>query len=372
MLRAGFIGFGRMGICHFAVLNPHPGVKVVGISDPSVVMRGILKNYVDKELQLFGDYRDMLEKQDLDVIVISTPPSTHAEIIKAAVDKGIHIFVEKPFCLEADDGESILQSLEGRKLITQVGYVNRFCETFATAKGIIDSGELGKLIAYSSEMYSSTVIKEASAGWRSKKNEGGGCLYEMASHAIDLSAFLFGMPDSVSGSVLNKIYSQNVDDQVLSTFKHDDGVVGSLSVNWSDPAYRKPSNELSGLFENGKIVVNKYGLRIFAKKDIEVLKLKAGWNTNYLAEMSDNVRFYARGNEFTSQLDHFVQSVVDRVPTRTPLAEGHAVDMVIHAIKQNAGSNLDCRVSSVASQLAQQPQVNESFISRILKKIRGL
>lgn len=371
MLNAGFIGFGRMGICHFAILNPHPDVQVVGVSDPSAIMRGIMKKYVTDNLGLFGDYREMLASKELDFVVISTPPSTHGEIVREAIRRGIHVFVEKPFCLDAKEGDELISELRKTNIITQVGYVNRFCETFTEARRIIEYGGLGRLISYSSEMYSATVIKETNSGWRSKKAEGGGCLYEMASHAIDLSRHLFGSPDTVSGSVLNKIYSEDVDDQVLTCFKHDDGVVGSLSVNWSDPSYRKPSNQLVGLFENAKLVVNKYGLRVFAKTDLPNLEFKAGWNTKYLTDLTKNVRFYARGNEFTEQLDHFVKSVINGSESITPFEEGHAVDLVIHAIKKNERMATDCRIDSILSDSMSITENQPSLWKRIRNIFKG-
>ena len=59
MLRAGFIGFGRMGITHFSILNTHPSVEIVAVCDQSKTMMNILKKYVD--IETYSDYRKMID-----------------------------------------------------------------------------------------------------------------------------------------------------------------------------------------------------------------------------------------------------------------------------------------------------------------------
>ena len=60
MLRAGFIGFGRMGVTHFSILNTHPSVKIAAVSDQSKTMLSILKKYMDVEI--YSDYKEMINR----------------------------------------------------------------------------------------------------------------------------------------------------------------------------------------------------------------------------------------------------------------------------------------------------------------------
>ncbi len=161
--------------------------------------------------------------------------------IQYAADQGVHIFVEKPFAMNVAEGEETLSHLQGKPLVNQVGYVNRFNEVFMKVKGLLNSGLIGEVRNFSSEMYGPTVVKTKS-GWRSKKKLGGGCMYEFASHCIDLAIYLFGKPDSVAGSVMQSIYSAEVEDLVTSTFVYEAGYTGTITVNWSDELYRKPTN----------------------------------------------------------------------------------------------------------------------------------
>ena len=86
MLRAGFIGFGRMGITHFSILNTHPSVKIVAICDASNTLLNVIRKYM--EIDFYDNYQKMMEEVDLDFVLISTPADSHAKIINAAIEKG--------------------------------------------------------------------------------------------------------------------------------------------------------------------------------------------------------------------------------------------------------------------------------------------
>jgi len=198
-------------------------------------------------------------------------------------------------------------------LVNQVGYVNRFNDMFLKAKELIENGMLGKIIRFKSEMFSNTISKENEGeGWRGSEESGGGCLNEMGSHAIDLVNYIIGVPDSASGSMLNKVYSKNVDDIFSSTLIYKNGITGTLYVNWCDPSYRKPSNKLEIFGQEGKLLVDQHDLKIFLKEPNPKYNLKKGWNIVYITDIFNNVPFYVRGNEFTSQLYHFIDCINDR------------------------------------------------------------
>lgn len=337
MLRAGFIGFGRMGITHYSILNGMPNVEAVAICEPSKTMQGVLGKYLD--VQLYSDYRSMMDTAALDFIVVSTPPDSHAEIIDYALEKGIHFFVEKPLAPSVQDSSRIVEKLANVEICNQVGYVNRFIETFLEVKRMLDAGVIGEIKSFSSEMYSATVLKDASGGWRAKKKAGGGCMYEMASHCIDLAVYLFGTPSSVKGSVTQSIYSSNVEDLVSSTLVYEQGVTGRITVNWSDPAYRKPANIITVNGTKGKIIASKYHLKTFLLEARDDFDLKEGWNSQYMTDLAENVSFYVRGNEFSRQWESFIQNVEEKKQALSTCESALQTDLIIDAITEDAASS---------------------------------
>lgn len=307
MLRGGFIGFGRMGITHFSILNSHPNVEVVSVCDQSGMMLDILGKYVP--VRTYTDPGRMLEESQLDFAIVSTPPDSHLEIVKQCIGRGLHVFVEKPMTLSAEESRKLVACVGDGKVVNQVGYVIRFNEVFSAAKQLLDAGLLGEIKNFNSEMFGCTVIRDNAGGWRSKKKMGGGCMYEFASHCIDIAVYFFGMPARVGGSVLQSIYSSQVEDLVSSNFMYDSGMSGSILVNWSDESYRKPTNIVKIFGTQGRMIADKHAYKVYLKQAAPEFGLEAGWNTRYITELAQGARFYVRGNEFTRQLDYFVESI---------------------------------------------------------------
>lgn len=339
MLKAGFIGFGRMGITHLSILNSHPSVKITAVCDQSTTMLNILKKYVDVEV--YSDYRKMIEGTELDFVVISTPSDSHSEIINYAIEKDLHIFTEKPFAMTTADGLKSLEYLKGKPLINQVGYVNRFNEVFMEVKKLLDAETIGDVKNFSCEMYGATVLKDTGSSWRAKRKTGGGCMYEFASHCIDLAVYLLGKPDKVVGSLTQSIYSSNVEDLVNSNFVYNRGCHGSIMVNWSDETYRKPTNIVTIFGTKGKIIADKHAYKIYLKEPDPNNGFNEGWNTRYITDFAKSVRFYVRGNEFTRQLDYFVDCIEqERTDNISSFEDALITDILMEEITNDAARSM--------------------------------
>ena len=339
MLKAGFIGFGRMGITHFSILNTHPSVEIAGMCDQSGTMLNMVKKYVGVEV--YSDYRKMIAEIPLDFVIISTPPNSHSEIIRFAIDNNIHTFTEKPFALTVADGQQTFAHLENKPLVNQVGYVNRFHDIFMEVKKLLNTGVIGKVKNFNSEMYGAIVLKDSKASWRGKRKMGGGCMYEFASHCIDLIVYFLGQPHNVVGSVLQSIYSSGVEDLVSSTFIYNKGISGTVMVNWSDESYRKPTFIINIFGTKGKITAYKQSYKIFLKNDDQVNGFHKGWNTRYITDIARGVRFYVRGNEFTRQLDYFVDCIEQgRTDNIASFAEALKTDIIMEEIIKDTARSL--------------------------------
>ena len=190
-------------------------------------------------------------------------------------------------------------------------------------------------------MYGANVLKDSKGSWRGKRKAGGGCMYEYASHCIDLVVYLFGKPDRVTGSVMQSIYSSDVEDLVNSNFIYGKGLSGSIMVNWSDETFRKPTNIIKILGTKGKIIADKHAFKIFLKEADQRNGFKKGWNTRYITKFAKSVRFYVRGNEFTRQLDYFVDCIEQgRTDNISSFAEALKTDIIMEEITKDATRSL--------------------------------
>lgn len=309
-IKIGIIGFGRMGITHYSIINSHPKVKIIAIADTSDTVLKLLKRNIS-EINVYSSYITLLEEEELNAVLVCTPPNLHYPIIKICAYKGIHVFVEKPFTTQYTMAIELAQIFSKKNLINQVGYVNRYNDIFSKARFFLEHSLVGNIVRFRSEMFSSTIIEpEKSTSWRSVRESGGGVVFEIAAHSIDLVNYLIGKPDKIIGSSLNIIFSKNIEDAVSSTLLYKNGINGTIYANWSDESYRKPINKIEIFGKLGKILADQFSLKIFMKYPNREFKLHKGWNTLYITDVFKPVPFYVRGNEFTRQLYSFIECIV--------------------------------------------------------------
>jgi predicted dehydrogenase len=240
------------------------------------------------------------------------------------------------------EGQETLNHLHAKSLVNQIGYVNRFNEIFMEVKRILESGMIGEVKNFRSEMYGATVLKDSKKSWRGRRKSGGGCMYEFASHCIDLVVYFLGQPEKVMGSVMQRIYSSDAEDLVSSGFVYENGASGTILVNWSDETFRKPTNIVTIFGTKGKIVADKHAYKIFLKEPNHENGFHKGWNTRYITDFGYNVRFYVRGNEFTRQLDYFVNCIKKGLDKNiSSFAEAHKTDAVMEEIANDANHLLN-------------------------------
>lgn len=339
-IKLGIIGFGRMGITHYSIINTHPHVEIVSVADPSQTTLDILKKQLPK-LQVFEDYKNLIIQSKPNAVIVATPPHLHHPICDLSRQNNIHVFVEKPFTTSVDLAKDLSDKYQNSSLVNQVGYVNRFNDVFIEVRKLVKLGVIGEIVRFKSEMFSSTIIKkEKTDTWRSQRENGGGVVYEMAAHTIDLVNYIVGVPDKIFGSSMNRIYSKNVEDIMSSTFAYKNGCIGTIYVNWSDESFRKPSNKIEIFGLNGKILADQHGMKIFMKDVNKEFNYRKGWNTINITDIFTQVPFYVRGNEFTRQLYHFADTISGRVKGDVcTFRDGYNTQKIINDIFTDAEIN---------------------------------
>src|SRR5918911_1069415 len=169
-----------MGLSHLAIVKAHPEVELAAVCDSSGYVLGVLKKYTG--VATYGDYDAMLRELDLDAVLIATPSRAHADMVQKALDRGLHVFCEKPLTLSPADSTRLAALAREKGLVTQVGYHNRFVGAFAEAKRLLDAGAIGTVTHVLGEAYGPVVLQPKGGTWRSRKDEGGGALYDYAAH----------------------------------------------------------------------------------------------------------------------------------------------------------------------------------------------
>lgn len=339
MIRLGMVGLGKMGLSHLAIARAHPDIDLVAACDTTAYLTDVLNKYTG--LKCYDDLDRMLAEEKLDAVLISTPSKLHAGMVQKALERGLHVFCEKPFVLDVNDGERLVQLAESKGLVTQVGYHYRFVGAFQEAARIVRSGALGTVHHVRAEAYGPVVLKAKGGTWRSAKSEGGGALYDYACHAIDLVNSIAGVPAAVSGVVRHGVFSRDVEDEVYCSLHYSDGANGQLCVNWSDESFRKMSTKISVWGTNGRITADRQECQIYLREPHAALPdTPAGWTVRYTTELTKEVWYYLRGEEYSAQIDYFVRSIENRrVDGENSFRSALQADRVVAMILAEAGGS---------------------------------
>jgi predicted dehydrogenase len=335
MIKTGIIGLGKMGISHAAIVGAHADVEMAGVCDTSSFMLNAFKKFSSTET--FSDFKEMVDKKHPDAVFVATPTKFHYPIVKYALENNIHVFCEKPFCLHASEGKELVSLAESKNLVNQVGYHNHFIGTFRELKRLLKTNVLGDLVHFTGEAYGPVVTKEKGSSWRSKPEEGGGCLNDYASHVLNLIQEVIGRPKTIVGTLLKSIYSNGVEDAVYSLLSLQSGVSGVLSVNWSDETYRKMSTTLTVIGKKGKIICDATEIKIFLREANKKEHFEKGWTIRYITDFAIPVNYYLRGEEYSAQIDNFMDCIKNRKQSAVNTFEQALyTDTVIEMILQNA------------------------------------
>ena len=143
-VRVGVIGagWGQLQIESFRRVR---AMEVVALCDSDKAkLESVAKRY--KIATTFSNHRDLLARDDVDLISIATPPGLHYAITRAAIDAGKHVVCEKPLALAENDARDLLAHAEKQNIVHAVDYEMRYLPAIAYAKELIDEEYLGQLL----------------------------------------------------------------------------------------------------------------------------------------------------------------------------------------------------------------------------------
>lgn len=144
-IRLGVIGFGVQGHFDLATALKVPGVELAGICDLYTGRIENAKELYGKDLYTTRNYKELLDRSDIDAVIIATHDVWHARITLDALAKGKHVYVEKPMVYKIDEGHKIIQAQKKYNKVLQVGSQRVSSIGLAKAKELLAAGEIGKL-----------------------------------------------------------------------------------------------------------------------------------------------------------------------------------------------------------------------------------
>ena len=206
-LNVALIGYKFMGKAHSYALMACPFFFKDGLLPVRKVIVGRHAAPLQQAAKDFGweeystDWREVVNRPDIDVVDIASPPNTHAEIAIEAAKAGKHIFCEKPFTISLAEAEQALEAVRRTGVKHMVGFTYRRVPAIGLAKNLIDSGRLGRIYHWRAVYLQDWIMDpQFPRIWKlNKVIAGSGSHHELNSHLIDLALYLVGRMTRVVG-----------------------------------------------------------------------------------------------------------------------------------------------------------------------------
>jgi len=322
-VRIGIVGLGSIAqLVHLPMLKKLNNVIIVAVSE---VNKNRLLNVGEKFgiKNLYTNYEEMLEKEELDAVIIATPTDSHLPIALKCIEKGKNILVEKPISRSLEETQLIVDAAKKHDTKVMVGMNFRYRPDVMLLKSIIMSGDLGDIFY----VKCGWLRKQSSEGqWFTKKEtSGGGVMLDLGIVLLDLSLWLLSFPDIESVSTQNFfINTTSVEDCSLSMIRCRPNALINLETSWSLSS-EKDTFYLDIYGTKGSASLNP--LRVFKKINDQQIDMTPSGSDNYLALFKKS---------YLNELKHFLGAVQGVNPLFSPAEESLLRMKIIASMYQSA------------------------------------
>lgn len=286
-LRVGIAGYGVVGQRRRYIIDLHPSLDVVAVSDINYQF-----DEVNNGIRHVSDYRELLS-ENIDVLFVCLPNYLAAEVTIAGLRHGCHVFCEKPPGRDLSDISRVIEierENPGKKL--QYGFNHRYHDSIRDALRIIRSGEMGNLINLRGVYGKSGFFGVAGPDWRTDRSRsGGGILLDQGIHLVDIMRLFAGEFVEVKSFVENDYWGYQVEDNAYAILRTNAGVVATLH---SSATQWQHKFELEISLDHGAILLSGIlsGSKSYGEEKITIIRRECnkpalgGTTTKYLEDNS--------------------------------------------------------------------------------------
>jgi predicted dehydrogenase len=199
-VRFGVIGCGAIAYwSHLRELKRLRGAHLLAAADPDPAARERAARLA--KIPTYSEASQLLERPDVDAVVICAPTHLHADLAMAAARAGKHVYLEKPIATSADDAQRLAKVVRQTDICLVVGFNRRCHPLHVQARELIASGAIGAVRAVLS-CFNEPLVPATMPAWKRARSTGGGVLLDLASHHVDLLRwFLNDEPTAVEAII---------------------------------------------------------------------------------------------------------------------------------------------------------------------------
>jgi predicted dehydrogenase len=204
-VRIGVIGYGAMGKAHAYGYTAVPVIRPLPVTPKLVVISGRNEKAVAAAAAAYGfeswttDWHSIVERPDIDIVDICTPPGTHAEIVEAAASNGKAVFCEKPLSVSVASATAAVDAVNKNGVLNAIGFNYRRLPAVALMKELVDRGDVGDVLLWRGVWLSDEFLDPAIPfDWRFDRQMGGTTIGDLGSHLVDMAEWMIGPMAEVS------------------------------------------------------------------------------------------------------------------------------------------------------------------------------
>ena len=292
MLKVGVVGVGGISGAHIPAWEEIKEVELVALCD---IRQERLDQYPAK--RHYNDFKEMLEKEELDILDICLPTYLHADYAIMAMEKGINVICEKPISLKEEDVERVYSTAKKNNVKFMIAQVLRFWPEYELLKDIFDTEKYGKLLSGTMTRLG-CYPKWSWDGWMMDEKRSGLVPFDLHIHDLDFMVYAFGMP-KVAHQFRSKLPDQ---DFISLSYDFGDFQINS-EASWYATCYPFTA-EFRFQFENA-VVANENGKMLIHLRDDERIDLSED------AEGDTGDINLPKSNAYANEINYFANCVVE-------------------------------------------------------------
>lgn len=292
------IGVGVVGLgwaaqrIHLPRIQETPEMMLIGVTDVSV--EGTKEIACLYNVKGFTNYIDLCECKDIDAVFILTPPSSHFEIAEIACENQKHIFCEKPIALNLDETEQMVKKARKANVTLMTGYMMRFSPNIRVLKEMLPllGGNLKANTAYV------LSLPPDKATFQYDRRLGGGALFDMGTHHVDLLRWFFGEAKPID---VDMKVEGDVDVLTRFQLRFNSGVTTLSEISWTSP-----------VFENSIYIEGEKGYVQTNFSATKAIDTRVYFNLQNVFREAGELSLSIRDSKdpYQKEIDHFVTSVL--------------------------------------------------------------
>jgi len=233
----GVIGAGKISeVLHIPNTLYSEYARLVAISDSNEQRLNFFREKLkDEKISFYSDYTHLLERDDIDAVIVALPNYLHAKVAIEALRKGKHVLVEKPMATNSQEGEEMVKTARQVQKVLMTNHSQRFFPHHQKAKDIVASGLIGQIRLVKTMFgHSGPENWSPKAAWFFQKDSAMfGALGDLGVHKVDLIRYLTGLEITECTGMIGTLEKQGtVEDVASAVLKLSNGGIATLDANW--------------------------------------------------------------------------------------------------------------------------------------------